>query len=469
MAAEIVQLYNSLIGRHLSSIFPGFFRSTNTKHDHYKDFGYPEVLDFDKLYAVYKRNGLANSAVERTLSKTWQGNAFLLETERDGTQRPSDDKETALEKEIRLHFRKLRFWQRIADLDRRAMVGGFSGLILRFADGKPWDQPVDFVSGLKGLVGIDPIWAKQLRVSEWHQNELEPETYGKPKVFEFTETPIDPTEADKKPLQRTVQIHADRLFIWSQDGTILGDSLLQPGYNDLIDLEKIKGAGGEGFWKNARAAPVFETGDSTVTFADMAKAMGTTVEDLHKKMNDQVNNYNKGFDQMLMLQGMTAKALPITLPSPEHFWSAPLQSFAASIQMPLKILVGNQTGERASTEDANEWGETIMARRQNYTHPRLYELVEHLMAKRVLPADKDWHLEQSDLTEANPAEKIERASKMTTINQSSVTADSTLTFTVEEIRKVAGYEPLSPSELDVEPEPEDDPAKTKPKPKGQAK
>jgi hypothetical protein len=466
MAAEVIQLFNSMIGRHLSAMFPGFYRNTNVKHDHYKDFGWPDELNFDKLYAIYKRNGIANSAVERTLSKTWQGETFLLEQERDGSQRKSDDKETQLEKEIRAHFRKLRFWQRIADLDRRAMVGGFSGLILRFADGKKWDQPVDAVSGLTGLVGVDPIWATQLRVSDWHQDENDPANYGKPKIFEFTETPIDPKEAEKKPLARTVRIHADRLFIWSQDGTILGESLLAPGYNDLIDLEKIKGAGGEGFWKNAKAAPVFETGDSTVTFADMAKAMGTTVEDLHKKMNEQVEKYNKGFDQMLMLQGMQAKQISVNLPSPEHFWSAPLQSFAASVQMPLKILVGNQTGERASSEDATDWGETIMARRQNYTHPRLYELVEHLVAKRVLPA-KDWWVEQTDLTEASPAEKIERASKMATINQASSTADNMLTFTVEEIRAVAGYEPLSPGELDVEPPPEDDPAKAQPK--GQAR
>ncbi|QWY83343.1 putative portal protein [Rhizobium phage RHph_X3_2] len=460
--AEVVQLFNSMIGRHLSSMFPGFFRNTNVKHDHYKDFGYPDVLDFDKLYAVYKRNGIANSAVERTLSKTWQGETFLLEVERDGTQRKRDDKETALEKQIREQLRKIRFWQRIADVDRRAMVGGYSGLILRFADGRRWDEPVDGVAGLKGLVGVDPVWGKQLRVSAWHQDQTDPDNYGKPKMFEFTELPIDPSEADKKPLARDIPIHPDRVFIWSQDGTILGDSLLAPGYNDLIDLEKIKGAGGEGFWKNAKSAPVFETGDSTVTFADMAKAMGTTVEDLHKKMNEQVANYNKGFDQMLMLQGMQAKQLQVTLPSPEHFWSAPLQSFAASVQMPLKILVGNQTGERASSEDATDWSETVMARRQNYTHPRLYELVEHLVAKRVLPV-KDWYVEQTDLTEASPAEKIERASKMSTINQASATADNMLTFTVEEIRAVAGYEPLSPGELDVEPEPEDTAPKPKPK------
>lgn len=464
MAAEVIQLMNSMISRRLSNIFPQFFANTNTKHNHYKDFGYPDQLDFDLLYAIYKRNGIANSAIERTLSKTWQGETFLLEQERDGSQRKTNDEETALEKEIRVHFRKMRFWQRIADLDRRAMVGGYAGLILRFGDGQTWDKPVQRVAGLQGLVGVDPVWAKQLRVSEWHQDQTDPDNYGKPKMFEFSELPVGPDEdATKKAAPRTVQIHADRVFIWSQDGTVLGDSLLAPGYNDLLDLEKIKGAGGEGFWKNAKSAPVFETEDANITFADMAKAMGTTVEDLHKKMNEQVHNYNKGFDQLLMLQGMTAKQLNVSLPSPEHFWSAPLQSFAASVQMPLKILVGNQTGERASTEDATDWGETIMARRQNYTHPRLYELVEHLVAKKVLPAEKDWYFDQSDLTEAAPGEKVDRASKMSTINTQMVTADNTLVFTVEELRAVAGYEPLSPNELDVEPPPEDDPAQTKPK------
>jgi hypothetical protein len=158
-------------------------------------------------------------------------------------------------------------------------------------------------------------------------------------------------------------------------------------------------------------------------------------------MNEQVEAYQKGFDQLLMLQGITAKTLGVNLPSPEHFWAAPLQSFAASFSIPLKILVGSQTGERASTEDADEWARTNMARRANETAPNILTLVNRLERFGILP-ERDWHLDWPDLTEASMEQKIERADKMADIN-TKLKDSGEWGFTPEEIRGVAGYEPLS--------------------------
>lgn len=456
----MVTLVNAAIGRHIATMFPGYFKKTNTKHNHYADFGYPEELSFDQLYMMYRRNGFAAAAVNKTKSKTWQGDTFLLERKRDGAERKKSDKETPLEKDIRLAFRKLRFWQGVAEADRRAMVSGYSALLLKFGDGKDWDQPVERLAGLDKFLGFEVIWSKQMRVSDWHVDPADKENYGKPKMFDFQESPIDQDQADKNPSQRTMKIHPDRVFIWSEDGTVLGQSLLQPGYNDLVDIEKIKGAGGEGFWKNAKSAPVLETDDPTTTFAEMAKAMNVTQEDLHKKMNEQVANFNGGFDQLLMLQGMKAKTLAVSLPSPEHFFAVPLSSFAASVGMPTKILIGNQQGERASTEDSEEWDQTIMGRRSDYTHPLLLSLCERFENFGILPAGKDWHVDQSDLTEAKVSEKVERALKMSQINTQSKNADGMLTFTVDEVREVVDYEPGSPELLEV-----DDPEADQPKDK----
>jgi hypothetical protein len=77
-------------------------------------------------------------------------------------------------------------------------------------------------------------------------------------------------------------------------------------------MEKVKGAGGEGFWKNAKSAPVLEVA-AEAKIADMAKVMGVSPEELADKMNDQVADWQKGFDQLLMLQGMQAKTLRVTL------------------------------------------------------------------------------------------------------------------------------------------------------------
>lgn len=452
-------ILNSMIGRSLSNMFPGFsgglLRANNTKHDHYKDFGYPQTLSFSMLYEMYERNGLAAAAVEKTRRRTWQGKTFLLEQQRDGSQRKKNDSETQLEKEIRLHFKKIQFWRKLAEADKRALVGGYSGVLLRYNDGLNWDMPVSTVAGLSGLAGIEPVWASQLSVTEWYQDILtDGDLYGQPKMFEFQELPVS-NDSDKQQISmRSFRVHPDRILIWSSDGTIFADSMLKAGYNDLIDLEKIKGAGGEGFWKNSKSAPVFEMEDAQTSFAEMAKAMGVSVDDLHDKMNAQVEKFNKGFDQMLMLQGMKASTLSVSLPSPEHFWAAPLQAFAASVLMPVKVLIGNQTGERASSEDAEEWDQTCMARREDFTHPLIHQLITKFELSRVLPEGKDWFIEQEDLTEARTSEKFDLAGKMSTIN-AQFSKNGSLVFTIDEIREVVDYEPIPPETLMLEPDPED--------------
>ena len=420
--------------RRLGSMFPAFFPATNLKHNHYKDFGFPESLLFQDLYRMYERNGIAAAGIDKTALKTWQDAPYLLEHERDGSQQGASE-ETALERDIRRKFEALRLWAKLRALDRMSMVGGYAGLILRYRDGKRFDEPVDRVSGLDALYRVEPVWAAQLAVSETDNNPSS-ETFGEPKMFEFKESAVAATPGAA---QRSFRIHPDRVVIWSDDGTINGRSILEPGFNDLITLEKISGAGGEGFWKNAKGAPVIEI-DKEAKLDQMAKTMGVPVDELADKMNEQVADYNAGFDQLLMLMGMTAKPLNVTLPSPEHFYSVALQSFAASIGMPVKILVGMQTGERASSEDADEWAQTCMSRRANIVHPNIMELVARLQKVGVLP-EKDWFIDQADLTESSMSEKIERANKMADTNQKMGT--SIYVFTDDEIREVVGLEPLS--------------------------
>lgn len=431
---NVVSIMNYAARRTLGGMFPGFFSSGNTKHDHYKDFGYPETLTFAQVYRMYCRNGIAAAGVDKTIRKTWQDNPFLLEKERDGSQKGSDQ-ETTIEREIRQRFDDLRLWARLAEADRMSMVGSYAGVILRFADDKAFNQPVDRVpGGLDGIVEIIPAWEGQLTVSEWDTIETS-DTYGQPKMFHFNESTVDTTK--KQP--RNIVIHPDRVIIWSKDGSVNGSSALEPGYNSLVDMEKVRGAGGEGFWKNAKAAPVLEI-DKDAKVAEMAKSMGIPANEIADKMNDQVADWNAGFDQLLMVMGMQAKTLNVTLPSPEHFYSIALQDFAASMNIPVKVLVGMQTGERASQEDASEWAQTNMSRRANQTVPNVMSLVNRLERVGILP-EKDWHLDWTDLTEASIVEKIDRANKMADVN-TKLKDSGEWGFTPEEIRGAAGYEPL---------------------------
>ena len=431
------------VTRSLSNMFPGYFRE-NAKHDHNRDFGYPDTLTFDHFHAKYTRNGLATSAVNRTALKTWETFPVIKETEEDDDDGNARVQETRLEREIRRHFTRIRLWPQIVETDKRSMVGAYAGLILRLADNRRFSEPVDSVpGGLDGLVEVIPAWEGQLKVSHWDHDETS-ETYGKPLLFEFNESQVQ-TNHEVVQRNRQFNVHPDRVVIWSLDGTVHNRSMLSPGFNVLHDMEKITGAGGEGFWRNAKGAPVFQT-DPEINLENMAKGMGVGTEELADKMDKQVSDWLKGFDSMLMLQGIEAKTLGVTLPVPEHFFNVALQVFAASVPIPQKILTGMQTGERASTEDSNEWARTNTARRINMVVPLIMEFLGRLEAFGMIP-ERDWSLKWESLTEDGMDQKINRAFKMAEVNSKSPDEE---VFTVDEMRDAVGLPPIDFTEDDEE-------------------
>lgn len=419
--------------RRLSTMFPpGWF--PEAKHNFYKDYGWPQDVTFDMLYGMYRRNGLGAAAANKTILRTWETLPSFWESE--------EPAESETEADLRQRFSDIRAWQALVEADRRSFVGGYAGAILRFADSKRFNEPVDRVpGGLDGLVEIVPAWAGQLRVSRWDTDETS-ETYGRPTMFVFHEAAVDTGGAVEQQHQRQFEVHPDRVIIWSVDGTVHAPSALESGYNDLVDAEKIKGAGGEGFWKNAKGAPVIEV-DKEAKLADMAATMGVSVDDLLDALNEQVDDFQKGFDKLLMLQGMEAKPTSVTLPIPEHFFNVSVQSFAASVNMPIRILVGNQTGERASTEDQKEWSKACMARREHIVIPSLRELLNRLERFQIIP-ERDWTIDWESLLNASPEERMKRAKTMSEINKSGSDplGGSEPAFSVDEIRAEVGFEPM---------------------------
>lgn len=421
--------------RRIGDLFPGYFQEA--KHNHYLDFGWPEYLNFSQLYNMYKRNGMGKAAVELTVEKTWQDMPIFKQS--------LDPKQTPAEIELALRLEKIMFWQNVSEVDRRSLVGGYAGLILRFADDKMFSEPVERVGGgLEGFVGVIPAWSSQLRISEWHDDQRAG-NYGEPKMYQFNEAQLEDRggEYGQSGQQRSFEVHPDRVVLWSKDGTVHCDSLLESGYNSLLDLEKVSGAGGEGFYKIAKSAPVLII-DENANLEAMAEGMGKKVDELADAMNEQVKDYNAGFDSMLLLQGMKTEKPSITLPSPQYFFGSPLMIFAASVRCPQKILVGTQTGERASTEDAAQWARTNKARRNLVCKPKLMQIIERLMKFGIVQAG-DWVISWTDLTESSELEKAELADKMADINVKSAKSGM-LVYLPEEIRQVTHDKPLGQAE-----------------------
>lgn len=428
--------------RNLATIFPLAF--ANQRHDFEVDYGWPGDVTFDLLFRAAHRNGLACAAVEKTSLRVWQTLPAIWEK--------TEPTESPLESDIRQHLADISFWQSAIEADRRAYIGGYAGLILRFADSKRFAEPIDTVpGGIRGLVKAEPVWAAQLVVKNWNTEETSP-SYGLPLMYEMRESVLNNGKDNNNAPRRSYDVHPDRVIIWSRDRTVHPRSDLEPGFNDLLDMEKIKGAGGEGFWKTAKGLPVIEV-DPEARLEDMAAAMGVAVDKVKEALDSEIEGFQLGFNKSLMLAGMKAHATNISLPQPKEFFNTALQSFAASVAIPARILVGNETGERASTQDQEDFNRVCMARRERVIHPILHDVLRRLESAAILP-ERDYTVGWDSLLDMAPDKRMDRAKKMGEINRDGV--DGQPIFTEDEIREEAGFKPLEAQGLDVEKEEEDD-------------
>src|SRR5690606_11693346 len=119
-------------------------------------------------------------AVEKIVSNCWLTNPWVIE----GDEQDNAREETPWERKTKPTFKSGRFWRSIAEADRRRLVGRYSGLLLRLKDSKPWNQPVDRRS--KELVEVVPAWAGSLKPIKFGTDESNPDTFGKPTMWQYT-------------------------------------------------------------------------------------------------------------------------------------------------------------------------------------------------------------------------------------------------------------------------------------------
>lgn len=407
------------------------------------EYGYPTDVIFADLYNMYERGGVAHGVVHRLLDKCWETLPEVIEGEPDD----DDRNPTAWEKTLKKEFKRLKVWKHFKEADRMRMVGHYSGILLQVADGKQWNEPLSAKRGV--LVKLIPAWEGQLEPAAWQTDVTKPD-YGDVAMWSFNEAAV--RENDSRDAGRTMQVHPSRVFIVGDYRT--GVPLLKAGYNDFITIEKVIGGAGESFLKNAaRQLNINFLPDTAMD--QVAAAYGVPVNELHTAFDAVAKGINRGQDTVLATQGATVTPLVSTVPDPEKPFNVALQSACASVQIPVKVVVGMQTGERASTEDVKDFNKRGQGRRTTELSEDIEGFVSHLVRYSMLAPvpGEDFCCVWDDLSEATASEKLANAKLMADVNTAGVGTGDRY-FSLDEIRVAAGYEP---GEV-LEPLPEADPA-----------
>lgn len=428
MALAVNHATTALARARAGLLNPGGFGLDNKRLGAWCEYGFPENITIADFVALYRRGGIAHGAINKLTGHCWKTPPWVIEGEPQKESRA----ETGWEKSFKAAL-PTDFWHTVAEADLRRLVCRYSALVLRLRDSKAFDQSVTGSPALEELV---PVWAGAIKPGEY-------DNIGDVKFWQYT-----PTRHDGAPLP-AVNVHPDRIIIL---GDYSADAIgfLEPAYNAFVSLEKVEGGSGEAFLKNA-ARQVGVNFDKEVDLSSLAAMYDVPVAELQEKFNEAAREINRGNDAMLITQGASVSPLVATVPDPGPTYNVNLQTAAAALDIPTKIIVGMQTGERASSEDQKYFNARCQSRRVGELSRDIRAIVQHMQRIRIVPPMRVLTVMWDDLTESTVEEKLANAKTMSDINAVAVAMGEEV-FDLNEIRVTAGFEPRQ----DIEPLGEDE-------------
>lgn len=418
---EIIRSRETLLGSALDTKRP----------DAWMIYGYPGEVPFSKMLSAYSRGGAGHGAVHRLLDGCWQSKPRI--------KSPASDKETPWEAKVNKLLTSIRAFAKLRDFDRRNMVGRYSALIYRVGDGKTLRDPLEKA---QKLVDVVPVYEDQIKVTDWNNDEAS-EDYGKPTMYQYRTRPVQGMDTQGRP-ETWRDVHPSRVQIMAEGSVgdmFDGVPLLLPGYNALVDIEKISGGSAESYLKNSARAITFEylpDAQPSTIGEDGAKI---SVKQAHE---DQVRKLNRNIDSAIVTQGAKAGVLQTHTSDPTGAFQLAANLFSSSVQIPFVVLFGQQTGRLASDQDRKDMEKRCKSRQLNELTPMLEEFIKRMQAAGIVEQG-EFEVEFPDIATPSEKEKLDNAKVMAAINTEVFKAGggNELPFKGDEIRKAGGYEQQS--------------------------
>lgn len=406
--------------------FTGGDNLADSKHKKlWSDFGYPETVEFYMHWNMWRRNGLARRGAKLPVDICWLTNP---EVKQEGDHL----EKTPFENAIETLNKRLLFNHSMRDADLCQRVGRYGAILITAADGKTRDKPLDNVRP-EQIRKLTPLFEGQLEPAEIDNNKYS-ERYGLPVTYSYQS---NNTGGRNEYASDGGTIHYTRLIVLTEDGLgndIYGIPCNEAGFNALLNWQKVQGSGSEGFWRAAAQRFVLQSTGGT-------EHQDFDADEL-SALSDMVAKMFAGFDAIPSLGNYEMKGLDVgSMPNPDGFRQMQLEEYSASVGIPAKILVGSQTGVKASDEDSSGFMREMQSRRENTITPWICDWVEWLDRHTTISVPEDgYYIEWDDLTAPSAEQKMAFAKEMAAINKTQADAGENKPFHAQEIRKAAGFD-----------------------------
>lgn len=420
----------------------------NTKHcNMYKEFGWVEDPQYTDLKKAYDTIAAANGVIKAINNGSFQTIPCVIEGDIESEDTERTDWEKLVDKLIR------KMWMRIKDGDKLNLIGRYSGLILVVAedDGRKLSEPLTSLPSIDSLVDIIPASELQLRVSSYYSSASDGLLYGQPKIYNFDEyLETDKSTQGAGQPSKSEQIHASRVILLNEGAignSFDGESILRPIYNNLLDIQKITGSDAEGRWKNA-ARQIAISYDKDTDMSQVMRSSGVDPADKNaaklfkETMASKLAAMSTGTDSAMYGMGYNTQILSVAMEDPEKSVEVQMNMISLSIGRSLKGLMGSQTGERASAEDAKKDAKADMERQSNFVSQVLTNLVNRLIDFGAIDSPKggDFYWKWPNLLEMTEKERLENMKIISEVAERGAKTFMQSPVSMNEIRAAGGLE-----------------------------
>lgn len=364
--------------------------------------GYPKDITAQQYRYLYDREGIAERIVSIFPSECWSTDPMVKEND--------DADESEFENQWDKLQHKLNIWHYLNRADEMSGIGSYGLLFLGIDDGKQLSEPADGIDETGNKVGAASHELLFMRVFDqslvdvvsFEEDPANPR-YGRPTIYSITFA--NPNDEDESNSSGTnVSVHWSRCIHLADNrksSEIFGVPRMQTVYNRLYDLRKLLGGSAEMFWKGAFPGMSFEVNPELGDVELDATALRA-----------EFDNYSNGLQRYLALSGVQVKSLSPQVASPQAHIEAQMKAIAITLGIPLRIFMGSEQAQLASSQDKQTWNSRVAHRQSKYVGPLVIRpFVDRLIAFGILPDIEEYHIEFVDLSTPSDFDKAEVAGK----------------------------------------------------------
>lgn len=391
----------------VTSRLQNFIRSIDgPRRDLNIECGYPREIQKEDYLEQYKRNGVAKRVVKIEPQESWKAPPLVYEDEDPNVSTPFEKAWEELRKEHNV-------WHYLKRADILSGVGRFGLLLIGVSDDQKLSSPAYKVDRITGKPKLDSVKSKknkllylrplsEERISELSERDLEDDIgnarYGQPVRYSLLLGTLKRNRTETR-------VHHTRVLHFAddrEDSEIYGTPRMEEVYNNVFDVRKILGGSGEMFYKGGFPGISMELAPGAINQGELV----VTVDE--KSVRDALERYMEGLQRYLIATGLSAKSLAPAIADPGPHLMAQLNALCIAKGIPVRIFMGSERGELASTQDRVSWNERVRERQLNYLTPMVViPFIEKMIAMGVLPQPKNLVIDWPDLNAPSDKEKAD--------------------------------------------------------------